>query len=154
MEILFKFQVNRMKNDDFRNLTSRCHLTIKSIGFCLWLPQPFPELLWRSVLNYDLRQTEKQEIHCAEHDTCEIPETNLTLIIIDGWIQWPNMQILFKFQVNWMKIDNFRNSAHVVWHYFSLGTREVGLIHGGKGELSPILLIGIVLKKKSIYLFI
>ena len=33
MQILFKFQVNQMKNDDFRNLTSRWPLTSKSIGF-------------------------------------------------------------------------------------------------------------------------
>ena len=32
--------------------------------------------------------------------------------IIGGWIQWPNMQLLFKFQVNRMKIDNFRRPAY------------------------------------------
>ena len=65
------------------------------------------------------RQTDKQtRRRCrAEHDTCKIHKTNLTLKIIGDWIQWPNMQLLFKFQVNWMKIDNFRNSACVDWPF-------------------------------------
>ena len=38
----------------------------------------------------------------------------MTSKIIAGWIQWPKMQLFFKFQVDRMKIDNFRNSAYVV----------------------------------------
>ncbi len=38
----------------------------------------------------------------------------MTSTIICGWIQWPNMQLLFKFQVNQMKIDNLRNLTDVV----------------------------------------
>ena len=34
------------------------------------------------------------------------------------WIKWANVQILFKFQVNWMKIVNFRNLADVIIFYF------------------------------------
>ena len=49
----------------------------------------------------------------AEQDTCKIHETNLASKIIGGWIQWPNVQILFKFQLNWMNIDKFSNSAYV-----------------------------------------
>ena len=30
--------------------------------------------------------------------TCKIHQTNLTSKIIGGWIQWPNMQLLFKFK--------------------------------------------------------
>ena len=33
--------------------------------------------------------------------------------LVAGLIWLPGMQMLFKFQVNWMKIDNFRNSAYV-----------------------------------------
>ena len=33
---------------------------------------------------------------------------------IGGWIQRPDMQILFKFQVNRMKIEHFRNTILVV----------------------------------------
>ena len=33
---------------------------------------------------------------------------------IGGWIQWRNMQLLFKFQVNRMKIEDFRNTTLVV----------------------------------------
>jgi len=47
----------------------------------------------------------------AEHENCKVKKTNLTSAIIGGWIQWPNMQLLFKLQVNQMKIDNFRKSA-------------------------------------------
>ena len=49
----------------------------------------------------------------AGHGTCKIHKTNLTSKIIGGSIQWPNIQLLFKFQVNRMKINNFRNSAYV-----------------------------------------
>jgi len=31
------------------------------------------------------------------------------------WIQWTNGQLLFNFQVNWMKIDNFRNLASLTF---------------------------------------
>ena len=37
----------------------------------------------------------------------------LTPNIVSGWIQWPDMQMLFKFQVNQMKIEDFINSACV-----------------------------------------
>ena len=37
----------------------------------------------------------------------------LTSKIDGGWIQRPDMQILLKFQVNRMGIDNFRNLARV-----------------------------------------
>ena len=37
----------------------------------------------------------------------------LTSKIIGSWIQWPNVQILFKFQVNRMKIEDFRKLADV-----------------------------------------
>ena len=37
----------------------------------------------------------------------------LTSKVIGGFIQWADMKILFKFQVNWMKIYNFRNLAYV-----------------------------------------
>ena len=36
-----------------------------------------------------------------------------TLKLIGGWLQWPDMQMLFKFQVNWIKIEDFRNLADV-----------------------------------------
>ena len=32
----------------------------------------------------------------------------ITSKVISGWIQWPDMQILFKFQVNRMKFEDFR----------------------------------------------
>ena len=32
---------------------------------------------------------------------------------IGGWIQQPDMKMLFKFQVNWIKIEDFRNSAYI-----------------------------------------
>ena len=35
----------------------------------------------------------------------------LTSKIICGWIEWADLKILFKFQVNRMKIDNFCNSG-------------------------------------------
>ena len=62
------------------------------------------------------RQTDRQtrRRHHAEHDTCKIHKTNLTSKIIGGWIQWPNMQLLFKFQDNRMKIEDFRNLTQVV----------------------------------------
>jgi len=34
---------------------------------------------------------------------------NITSKIIGGWGQWPDMQILFKLQVNDLKIEDFRN---------------------------------------------
>ena len=34
--------------------------------------------------------------------------------IISGWIQWPEIYILLKFQVNRMKIEDFRNTTLVV----------------------------------------
>ena len=34
--------------------------------------------------------------------------------IIGGRIQWPDVQILFKFQVNEMKIEDFTNTTSVV----------------------------------------
>ena len=37
----------------------------------------------------------------------------LTSKIVGGWVQWPDMQILMKFQVNQMEIDNFRKMACV-----------------------------------------
>ena len=37
----------------------------------------------------------------------------IDLKIRGGWIQWPDMQILFKFQVNQMFIENFRKLAYV-----------------------------------------
>ena len=37
----------------------------------------------------------------------------MTSKIICGWIQWPDIHILFTFQVNRMKIDNFINVTHV-----------------------------------------
>ena len=33
--------------------------------------------------------------------------------LVGGWIQWPDMQMLFKFQVNGIKIEDFRNLADV-----------------------------------------
>ena len=33
--------------------------------------------------------------------------------LVGGWIQWPDMQMLFKFQVNRIKIEDFRNVAYV-----------------------------------------
>ena len=57
-------------------------------------------------------QVTRRRCH-AEHDACKIHKTNLTSKIIGGFIKWPNMQIIFKFQVNRMKIDDFRNSAYV-----------------------------------------
>ena len=33
--------------------------------------------------------------------------------LIGGWINWPDMQMLFKFQVNWIIIEDFRNLASV-----------------------------------------
>ena len=47
------------------------------------------------------------------HVTWKIHPTILTSKIIGGWIQWPNVQILFKFQVNRLKIGNFWNFACV-----------------------------------------
>ena len=41
----------------------------------------------------------------------EIQPMLTSKIIIGGWIQWPDMQILFKFQVNRMKIEDFRNTT-------------------------------------------
>ena len=32
--------------------------------------------------------------------------------LIGGWIQWADVQMLFKFQVNWIKIDDFSNLAY------------------------------------------
>ena len=36
--------------------------------------------------------------------------------LIGGWINWPDMQMIFQFQVNRMKIDNFRNNFINVTH--------------------------------------
>ena len=81
--------------------------------------------MWWSFVNIGLKlwpvrdkqtdkQTEYQEEDRAERDTCKIHKTNLTeKKLIGGWIHWPNMQLLFKFQVNRMKIYNFINSAYV-----------------------------------------
>ena len=38
----------------------------------------------------------------------------MALKIIGGWIQWPNMKTLFKFHVNQMKIEDFRNLTSIV----------------------------------------
>ena len=51
---------------------------------------------------------------------------NLSTIIIGGWIQWPNMQLLFKFQVNRMKIDNFRDPVHVDLLAYVCPQKKVG----------------------------
>ena len=68
---------------------------------------------------WDIKQSRRRRR--ADHDTWKINETNLTSKIIGGWIEWPNMQLLFKFQVNRMKTDNFTNSAYVVLlAYFDL----------------------------------
>ena len=60
---------------------------------------------------YEGTKKQTRRRHHAQHDTCKIHKTNLTSKIIGGWIQWTNMQLIFKFQVNRMKSDNFRNSA-------------------------------------------
>ena len=52
--------------------------------------------------------------HTGIGDTCEIPKTNSTLKLISGWIQWQDMEILIKFQLNWMKIEDFINFTLVV----------------------------------------
>ena len=36
----------------------------------------------------------------------------VTSKLIGGWIQCPDMQMLFEFQVNWIKTEDFRNSAY------------------------------------------
>ena len=33
--------------------------------------------------------------------------------LISSSIQWPDMQMLFKFQVNWIEIEDFQNLAYV-----------------------------------------
>ena len=38
----------------------------------------------------------------------------LTSKVIGAWIPWPDVQMVFKFQVNRMKIEDFRNSTLVV----------------------------------------
>ena len=80
------------------------------------------DMIWLDLVQYFFsfwsiyKQTNKQNkkgCH-AEHDTCKIPQTNLTLKIIGGCIQRPNMEIIFKFQVNQMKMDDFRNRTEDV----------------------------------------
>ena len=39
--------------------------------------------------------------------------TKMTSKLIIGWIQWTRLQMFFKFEVNSMKIANFRNLAGV-----------------------------------------
>ena len=58
-------------------------------------------------------QTNKHERR-TEYDASEISKTNFNIKIIGGFIQLPDLQILFKFQVNRMKIEAFRNTTGVV----------------------------------------
>ena len=37
----------------------------------------------------------------------------LTSKLKGGWIQWPDVQMLFKFQVNWIKIEDLRKLTYV-----------------------------------------
>ena len=83
-----------------------CHVSKLSTKF-----HPNPSQTFWDIL-FTIKQRRRRRRH-AEHETCKIHQTNLTSKIIGGWIQWPNMQILFKFQVNRMKNDNFRKLAHV-----------------------------------------
>ena len=73
----------------------------------------------------------------AERDTCKIQKINLTSKIIGGWIQWPNKQLLFKSQVNRMKIDNFRNPADVFLADFDL-KNIIGGFNSVTWNINPI----------------
>ena len=57
----------------------------------------------------------------------------LTWKVISGWIQWLDMQILFKFQVNRMKIEDFRDSTLVVdlWPMLAFCPKLTSKVIGG-----------------------
>ena len=164
MQILFKFQVNWMKIDNFKNTTLVVDLgpmltfwpmsTSKIIGWLnsvTWNINPlqlssrwdenwgfykyhhscwplayvdllvhvdlknnflveFSDLISRSCSNF---KSIRWKVRILETLPSMLPFGLCWPQIIGGWINWTDMQILFKFLVNRMKIDNFRNAADV-----------------------------------------
>ena len=58
--------------------------------------------------------------------------------IISDWIQWPEIYILFKFKVNGMKIEDFRNSNLVVdlWPMLTFWSMLTSKIIGKSNSVS------------------
>ena len=103
MQLLFKFQVNRRKIHNFRNLAYVDLLTSKTIGG--WIQWPDMQMLFKFQVN----QIEVEDFRNLAY--VDLFGWCWSSKIIVGWIQWLHMQMFFKFQVNRMKIEGFRNSC-------------------------------------------
>ena len=108
MQMVFKFQVNWMKIEDFRkfmpNLSFWPMLISTLIG--VWIQRPNMHMIFKFQVNRMKIVNFRKNYKIGP--ILSWPYGLMTLPIIGGWIQWPDMQILFQFQINWMKFEDFR----------------------------------------------
>ena len=125
---------------EFSDMLSKCSSNFKLIGLKLKILEIWPMLTFWSMLTFlPMVSTKKQVVEfgdlfgksCSNFksigwklmilDICPMLTFwslltfwfVLTSKIIGCCIQWPYMEMLFKFQVKWIKIEDFRNLAYV-----------------------------------------
>ena len=112
-QMLLKFKVNWMKIEDFRNLADvdlLVNVDLFAYGDHKKQVVEFGDLFGKSCSNF---KSVGWKLMILEIRPMLTFWPMFTLKLVRGWIQWPNMQMLFTVQVNWIKIEDFRNFANV-----------------------------------------
>jgi len=107
MKMLFKFQVNWMKIEDFRKFGPNWLVLISKL-ICGWIQDlmckwssNFKYIGWKLTILETIKNFGMTLWHMLTFWSM------ITSKVIGGWIHLPDVQFLFKFQVNRMKFEDF-----------------------------------------------
>ena len=120
MQMLFKFHANWIKIEDFRNLAYVDLFSNGNHKNNRWLNS----VIWYVNLFQISTQMKIEDLeNLAQIGLLVYVDllADVYIKIVGGWIQWPDMQMLLKFQVDRMKIEILENLAQIgLLAYFDL----------------------------------